>query len=59
MSEETPLTINGILEGRKIGFFSDVGLTKLNLILALSLLSSYATGYDGSMMSEIIFDPPK
>ncbi|KAH8660160.1 putative sugar transporter [Xylariales sp. PMI_506] len=38
----------------KAGVFSwlsDKGLLKLNLILCLSLISSYATGYDGSMMN--------
>lgn len=29
----------------------NAGLVKLNLILALSLISSYATGFDSSMMN--------
>jgi hypothetical protein len=36
------------------GWFSwlnNRGILKLNAILCLSLISSYATGYDGSMMN--------
>lgn len=39
------------LMGRKTGWFADRGIISVNLILILSLISSYATGYDGSMMS--------
>ncbi|KAI0022134.1 general substrate transporter [Xylariomycetidae sp. FL0641] len=48
-----PATVDAAVSGRT-GVFSwlkDRGLVKLNLILALSLVSSYATGFDGSMMN--------
>lgn len=32
-------------------WLSNKGIVKLNAILCLSLISSYATGYDGSMMN--------
>lgn len=48
-SFETP--INTVLVGRKTGWFADHGIITCNLVLCLSLISSYATGYDGSMMS--------
>lgn len=32
-------------------WLSNRGILKLNVILCLSLISSYATGYDGSMMN--------
>lgn len=32
-------------------WLSNKGILKLNAILCLSLISSYATGYDGSMMN--------
>jgi hypothetical protein len=32
-------------------WLSNAGIVKLNAILCLSLISSYATGYDGSMMN--------
>jgi hypothetical protein len=44
--------VDNVLTGRKNGYFANGGIIKLNLILILSLVSSYATGYDGSMMSE-------
>jgi hypothetical protein len=37
--------------GRETGF-ANKGLIFLNVILTVSQISSYATGYDGSMMSE-------
>lgn len=40
------------MAGRKTGF-SNRGLVILNMILVVSQISSYATGYDGSMMSEL------
>jgi hypothetical protein len=51
-SDSSALAISeNVLKGRKNGYFANVGIIKLNLILVLSLVSSYATGYDGSMMS--------
>lgn len=35
---------------RKTGF-ANKGLIMLNIILSIAQISSYATGYDGSMMS--------
>ena len=35
---------------RKTGF-GNKGLIMLNIILSIAQISSYATGYDGSMMS--------
>jgi hypothetical protein len=32
-------------------WLSNKGIVKLNAVLCLSLISSYATGYDGSMMN--------
>lgn len=44
-----PLTLDKALAGRKLARNS--GLIVLNIILSVVQLSSYATGYDGSMMS--------
>ncbi|KAK0123831.1 hypothetical protein ONS95_008825 [Cadophora gregata] len=43
--------MDAALSGRKTGYFANSGMVTLNLILVLSLISSYATGYDGSMMN--------
>ena len=48
---ENPLTLDEALTGRKTDFRNG-GIVVLNIILSLVQLSSYATGYDGSMMSE-------
>lgn len=51
MSSTTePLTLEQALAGRKFSWTS--GVLVLNAILSVVQLSSYATGYDGSMMSE-------
>lgn len=47
-----PLTLDKTLAGRKLS--RNVGLILLNIILSVVQLSSYATGYDGSMMSELL-----
>ncbi|KAH6977362.1 putative sugar transporter [Ilyonectria sp. MPI-CAGE-AT-0026] len=52
-SAERPVTVAGAL-GPNDGAFSwlkNPGIVKLNLILILPLISSYATGYDSSMMN--------
>jgi hypothetical protein len=49
---ENPLTLDEALAGRK-GLYSNSGVLTLNIILSIVQLSSYATGYDGSMMSEM------
>ncbi|KAH8657899.1 general substrate transporter [Xylariales sp. PMI_506] len=46
-----PVTVDDALVGRKIGWFADKGIIKINAILLLALISSYANGYDGSMMN--------
>ena len=51
MASDGPVTMDAALSGRKTGWFADRGIISVNLILLLSLISSYATGYDGSMMS--------
>jgi len=43
--------MDAALSGRKTGYLANNGMVTLNMILVLSLISSYATGYDGSMMS--------
>lgn len=51
MSSTTePFTLEQALAGRKFSWTS--GVLVLNAILSVVQLSSYATGYDGSMMSE-------
>lgn len=53
MAEAQPnLAINSQLASTGMfGWLSNKGILKLNAILCLSLISSYATGYDGSMMN--------
>lgn len=51
MSSNIPVTMDGALAGRNTGWFADRGIITINLILVLSQISSYATGYDGSMMN--------
>ncbi|GKT57583.1 hexose transporter [Colletotrichum tofieldiae] len=48
-----PVTVDAVLASRRGAFkwLSNPGIIKLNCVLALSLVSSYATGYDGSMMN--------
>ncbi|KAK1920766.1 general substrate transporter [Papiliotrema laurentii] len=43
--------IDQLLAGRKTSYWGTRGLLALNLMLILPQLSSYATGYDGSMMN--------
>ncbi|TVY80424.1 Lactose permease [Lachnellula suecica] len=51
MSSSTPVAMDAVLAGRNTGYFANRGIITLNLILIIPLLSSYATGYDGSMMN--------
>jgi len=49
-----PVTVHAAVKSQKTGifaWFSNAGIVKLNAILLLSLISSYATGFDGSMMN--------
>jgi hypothetical protein len=48
---EAPVMMEAVLAGRSNGYFANRGIILLNLNLVISLISSYATGYDGSMMS--------
>lgn len=45
------------LQNSKVGWFSNAGIVKLNMILLLAQVSSYATGFDGSMMSMPLRSP--
>ncbi|KAJ5159069.1 uncharacterized protein N7500_008720 [Penicillium coprophilum] len=49
---ESPFTIGALgSRGTGLSWLSNSGIIKLNLILVLLQISSYATGYDGSMMN--------
>jgi hypothetical protein len=50
--DDEPVTLDQALAGRKLSRNS--GLIVLNIVLSIIQLSSYATGYDGSMMSQLI-----
>ncbi|EKG19694.1 General substrate transporter [Macrophomina phaseolina MS6] len=39
------------LNNLRVGWFQNWSIVRLNLILLLSMISSYATGFDGSMMN--------
>jgi hypothetical protein len=54
-----PVMMEAVLAGRSNGYFANRGMILLNLNLAISLISSYATGYDGSMMSEFLTPKPR
>lgn len=47
------VTVDSAVAGRAgvFAWVKNAGLVKLNLILFLSLISSYATGFDSSMMN--------
>ncbi|GME56944.1 Lactose permease [Neofusicoccum parvum] len=45
------VSADAVLNGQKAGWFENAAIVKLNLILLLSMISSYATGFDGSMMN--------
>jgi hypothetical protein len=51
MSSAIAVTMDQALLGRKTGYFADKGIITVNCVLLLSQISSYATGYDSSMMS--------
>ena len=50
---DNPQTLDEALAGRQTGLRNG-GLVVLNIILSIVQLSSYATGYDGSMMSKFL-----
>jgi len=52
VSSQSPLALDGQLaHAGWTSWMANRGILKLNAILILSLISSYATGYDGSMMN--------
>ncbi|KAF6816282.1 hexose transporter [Colletotrichum plurivorum] len=50
---DIPVTVEAAIASKRgpLAWLKNPGIIKLNCILALSLVSSYATGYDGSMMN--------
>lgn len=48
-----PLTVDDAVASHSgvFAWLNNAGIVKLNLILVLALISSYATGFDGSMMN--------
>ena len=48
------MMMEAALAGRSTGPFANRGMMLLNFNLVISLISSYATGYDGSMMSKFL-----
>ncbi|CAI7647729.1 unnamed protein product [Penicillium discolor] len=49
---ESPFTVGALgSRGSGLSWLSNSGIIKLNLMLVLLQISSYATGYDGSMMN--------
>lgn len=48
-----PVTVDAAVAGRTgvFAWLKNAGIVKLNLVLFLSLISSYATGFDSSMMN--------
>lgn len=48
-----PINVDAAVAGRAgvFAWLGNAGIVKLNLILVLSLISSYATGFDSSMMN--------
>ncbi|KAF5689687.1 hexose transporter [Fusarium circinatum] len=48
---QATLALDDQLAAGWFGWLTNKGILKLNAILCLSLISSYATGYDGSMMN--------
>ncbi|KAJ5485407.1 sugar transporter [Penicillium diatomitis] len=49
---ESPLTVGAMSKrGSGLGWLSNKGIVQLNMMLVLFQVSSFATGYDGSMMN--------
>lgn len=46
-----PVSVDAAVKRGPFSWMRNAGIVKLNCILCLSLISSYATGYDGSMVS--------
>ncbi|KAL1617408.1 hypothetical protein SLS56_010986 [Neofusicoccum ribis] len=47
LNEMGGVSADAVLNSRKAGWFENAAIVKLNLILLLSMISSYATGFDG------------
>lgn len=50
---QIPINVDTAVAGRAgvFAWLNNAGIVKLNLILVLSLISSYTTGFDSSMMN--------
>lgn len=48
-----PVNVDAAVAGRAgvLAWLKNAGIVKLNLVLVLSLISSYTTGFDSSMMN--------
>lgn len=46
-----PSKLDELLSGRNTSYLANRGIITLNAMLLLAQVSSYATGYDGSMMN--------
>ncbi|KAF3014777.1 hypothetical protein E8E14_010857 [Neopestalotiopsis sp. 37M] len=51
MAEGIPINVDAAVQRGSLSWLRNGGIVKLNCILVLSLISSYATGFDGSMMN--------
>lgn len=45
-----PVNVDAAVQRGPLSWLRNSGIVKLNCILVLSLISSYATGFDGSMV---------
>lgn len=52
-----PINVDAAVQRGSLSWLRNGGIVKLNCILVLSLISSYATGFDGSMVSRVHFLP--
>jgi hypothetical protein len=46
-----PVSVGAAVQRGPFSWMRNAGIVKLNCVLVLSLISSYATGFDGSMVS--------
>ncbi|KAI1845839.1 hypothetical protein JX265_011265 [Neoarthrinium moseri] len=51
MAGGIPANVDAAVQRGPVSWLRNAGIVKLNCILVLSLISSYATGFDGSMMN--------
>lgn len=52
-TQGAPIVMGAVLSGRNNGWFANRGVVMLNINLCISLISSYATSYDGFMMNDL------